>query len=868
MTQEERNSLSESMKVYMQVKDKYPDCIIFYRMGDFYELFFDDAELVSKLLDLTLTAKNCGWGDRKAPMCGFPHDAVDVYSARLIELGYKVAICEQLTEAVKGKRVERDVVKVITPGTITEGALLDEKKNNFIANIFIENDDVAIVWSDITTGEFKVHNITGTDSLNTLNDTLIRICPTELILRECDFEKIQDLSSIKYKYLPNIYKFYDWAYAKEICQQNIKKQFGESGYQALKGKDCAIRCAGAMLEYLNETQKRTLTNINKITIEQFSNYMYLDINTRRNLELTETVREKKRKGSLLWLLDQTRTSMGARLLRQFIENPLNNSADINYRLDATEELYNNLVLRDELKNALSRMSDIERLCCKISYGSINPRECLKIKYALQAVPFVKNVLSKLNSQLFKDANAKIADFNNLTDYLDNAIDEDAPTVLKDGGIIKSGFNAELDEYRSAKRNAKEWLLNLEAQEKEQTGIKNLKIGVNNVFGYYIEVSKGQIPLVPYRYQRKQTLTTGERYITPELKSLEEKIFGAEEAALKLEQALYLQVRKILQEYMYEMQLTAKYIALVDVILSFSTIATRHNYCRPKILKYSKNLEIIGGRHPIVEVINKNELFVANDTLLDENENRTMIITGPNMAGKSTYMRQVALITLMAHLGSFVPADKANICLVDKIFTRIGASDDLAFGQSTFMVEMVEVSNILQNATSNSLILLDEVGRGTATFDGLSIAWAVMEYISANIKAKTLFSTHYHEISELEGILEGVKNYRVTIKEFNNSIIFLRKVVRGSAHKSFGIEVAKLAGVPSVVIEKAKNILSSLETADINKNITSQQIQNNKALETKTSKALEVCNIIKDINIERITPFEAMQTLYELAEKLK
>ncbi len=859
--------LSNMMQHYLSVKEKYNDCIVFYRLGDFYEMFFEDAVLVSKLLELTLTGRNCGLEER-APMCGFPFEHAQAYAAKLVEMGYKIAICDQLTEAQKGVMVERDVVRVITPGTVIEENLLDEKSNNYIANLYLTNDNACVVWSDITTGEFMISIISKENYINKINDILVRIKPKELILKQCDLDIIKNIPAITYKSVENVYVYQDWAYTQENCIKNIKNQFGESGYGELKSEDSAVICVGSMLQYLLETQKITLKNINKFTIESTNDFLSMDINTRRNLELVETVRDKSRKGSLLWLMDETKTSMGARLLKHQIENPLIDINQINLRLNATEELYKNIVLRDEIAQNLNNISDIERLCCKISYGSINPREILRIKESIKNFPALKSSLNKLNSTLVKTANESICDFESLYTYLDSAINpENPPIVIKDGNVIKKGFNEKLDEYRSLISDSVSWLNKLEVQEKEETGIKNLKIGYNSVFGYYIEVTKSNINLVPYRYTRKQTLTNAERYITPELKELENRIENARSEIEKLELSLYQQVKEVLLSNIDALLLSAKNIAIIDCLVSNSIIASKYNYCKPVLTK-SNQIEIVGGRHPIVERINKQEAFVSNDTVLDDDENRTMIITGPNMAGKSTYMRQVALITLMAHIGSFVPAAKAKIGLVDKIFTRIGASDDLSFGQSTFMVEMVEVSNILKNATEKSLILLDEVGRGTATFDGLSIAWAVMEYISKNLKAKTLFSTHYHELSELEGILDGVKNYRVTIKEYNGNIIFLRKVVRGSANKSFGIEVAKLAGLPEEVIYNAQNILKKLETADVNKNITEEKLQLDKEYEQKNKNAIEVCNIIRDINIEKITPFEAMQILFDVSQKLK
>lgn len=862
-------SLSPMMQHYVQTKEQYKDAILFYRLGDFYELFFDDAVLCSKVLELTLTGKDCGLSER-APMCGFPHDSGELYASKLVSEGYKVAICEQLSEPVKGKQVDRGVIRVITPGTVTEGTLLDEKKNNFIATTFKYKNVISIAWADITTGDFVVDEFSGADAMEKLNNTLIRIHPAELIITSDFLNEISQLSCIAYKYVSNIFKYENWAYDMIVAEKNVKNQFGIATFNNLFASKnfSALISAGALIEYFNETQKRTLTNINSLSFEQKSNFMYLDINTRRNLELVETVREKKRKGSLLWLLDETKTNMGARLLRNYVENPLNDITVLNERLNAIEEFTKNLVVRDEIASSLQNVCDLERLCGKISYGSVNPRDCLNIKRTLGKLPDIKNIVSKLSAELFVKTQNNICDFSELYNLLDRAICEDAPLIVKDGGVIKNGFNAELDECRNAGKLGKEWLLKIETEEKEQTGIKNLKIGFNSVFGYYIEVSKGQTGLVPYRYERRQTLTNAERYITPELKTLEQKILGAEEKSAKLEAQLFAEVKEQLLNCLGDLQKTARALAQLDVIFSLSTVAIKNNYCKPTLSKSTNKIEIIEGRHPIVEKINKDEAFVSNDCFLDNSENRTMIITGPNMAGKSTYMRQVALITLMAHIGSFVPAKKANICLTDKIFTRIGASDDLAYGQSTFMVEMVEVANILQNATEKSLILLDEVGRGTATFDGLSIAWAVMEYLSKNRAAKTLFSTHYHELSELEGVLDGVKNYRISVKEFNNSIIFLRKIVRGSALKSFGIEVAKLAGLPEDIIVRAKQILNNLEESDINSKSRNEanNTQNNSNKPQKG--ASEIYSIISTLDVNKITPMDAQQILFELNQKTK
>ena len=857
-------ALSPMMQQYVITKEKYKDAILLYRLGDFYEMFFEDAVVASKALDLTLTGKMCGLEER-APMCGIPYHALDGYLARLIEQGYKVAICEQITEPKKGvKLVERDVVRVITPGTLIDSNLLDDKKNNYILSGYYEDGVVGVAYTDISTGIIYLAD----QNLNQFNDLLVRVRPSEIICNSELADVADTLLASKLQIIPNfqVRAFQNFEYDENY--KILTNQINKKELVGLTDKQQVVISSGVLISYLLETQKRSLSHINTVSYIQDAEFMSLDSNTRRNLELTETIKDRKKRGSLLWLLDKTQTSMGSRMLRSFIEQPLNDEKLINQRLNGVEELVKNIVIRDALNNLLNSVYDIERLCGKVSYNNLTPKDAIALKNSLSVLPQIKEKLSGFKSTILKGISRDIFDYSSIYNLLDSAIVENPPFVLKDGGFIKKGFNQELDDICNISTVGKTWLATLEAEEREKTGIKNLKIGYNSVFGYYIEVSKGQIEQVPYRYQRKQTIANAERYITDELKEMENKILHAEEQKIALELKLFNEIRETLLENVSAMQKTARQIAVLDALLSFASVACERNYCKPQVSNTINKIEIINGRHPVVEALLKNDDFIPNDTYLDDADSRTMIITGPNMAGKSTYMRQVAIITLMAHIGSFVPAQKANISLTDKIFTRVGASDDLAFGQSTFMVEMSEVSNILKQATNNSLIVLDEVGRGTSTFDGLSIAWSVMEYLSKTLKAKTLFATHYHELTELEGILEGVKNYRINVKEFNDSIIFLRKIVRGGANKSFGIEVAKLAGLPENVISRAKEILHTLEENEINKsssltklNETSENIKYQKA-------AMEVSNILKDVNVNTLTPLNAFDLILQLSEKLK
>ena len=857
-------ALSPMMQQYVITKEKYKDAILLYRLGDFYEMFFEDAVIASKALDLTLTGKMCGLEER-APMCGIPYHALDGYLARLIEQGYKVAICEQITEPKKGvKLVERDVVRVITPGTLIDSNLLDDKKNNYILSGFYDNGIVGVSYTDISTGIIYLAE----QNLNQFNDLLVRVRPSEIICNAELADVADSLLATKLQIIPNfqVRPFQNFEYDENY--KILSSQIDKKELVGLTDKQQTVISSGVLINYLLETQKRSLSHINTVSFIHDDEFMSIDSNTRRNLELTETIKDRKKRGSLLWLLDKTQTSMGSRMLRSFIEQPLNDEKLINQRLNGVEELVKNIVYRDALNNLLNSVYDIERLCGKVSYNNLTPKDAIALKNSLSVLPQIKEKLSNFKSTILKNIARDIFDYSSIYNLLDSAIVENPPFVLKDGGFIKQGFSKELDDICNISTVGKTWLATLEAEEREKTGIKNLKIGYNSVFGYYIEVSKGQVEQVPYRYQRKQTIANAERYITDELKEMENKILHAEEQKIALELKLFNEIRETLLENVSAMQKTARQIAVLDALLSFASIACERNYCKPQISSAVNSINIINGRHPVVEALLKNDDFIPNDTYLDNADARTMIITGPNMAGKSTYMRQVALITLMAHIGSFVPASQATISLTDKIFTRVGASDDLAFGQSTFMVEMSEVSNILKQATNNSLIVLDEVGRGTSTFDGLSIAWSVMEYLSKTLKAKTLFATHYHELTELEGVLEGVKNYRINIKEFNDSIIFLRKIVRGGANKSFGIEVAKLAGLPENVISRAKEILHTLEENEINKSSSLTKLNETTENLKYQKSVMEVGNILRDVNVETLTPLNAFDLLLQLTQKLK
>ncbi len=861
------DSTTPMIKQYLATKADYQDAVLMYRLGDFYEMFFEDAEKCSRILDLQLTARNGGNGT-KVPMCGIPYHASESYIAKLLDNNVKVAICEQLTEPTKGKTlVERGVVRVITPGTVIDSALVDQKSSNYLASIYKCEDNIGLSYIDITTGDFYMTELSGSDVISQLNDNLVRIKPSEIVCNNDMKKSEKDLHCIANQYVPDFMEYPSERFDFKESEELLKKQLNTT---SLKAFNCATRkygisSAGALLCYVFETQKRQLQHIHDITYVFSNEYMQLDANTRRNLELTETIRERKKRGSLLWLLDKTETNMGRRVLTNFISQPLFDERKINYRLKGVEELVKNIYQREEIRQSLHCINDIERLCGKISYGNLTAKDCVDLKNSLYRIPEIKQSISKFTSEIFKDIDKNLFDYEPITTLLNNAIIECPPLQFREGGFIKAGYSEEFDELVNISKNGKKIIAQLELKEKEETGIKNLRINFNKVFGYYIEVTNSQKTLVPFRYIRKQTLTNCERYTTEELKELENKIVTADETKSELEMKLFEDLRMKLLEHIFDMQKSAKALSLLDAILSLSLVAVERNYCKPIIDKSGSVIEIIDGRHPVVEAISKDD-FVPNDTTLNNSDCRTMIITGPNMAGKSTYMRQVAIITLMAHIGSFVPAKSAKIGLTDRIFTRVGASDDLAFGQSTFMVEMSEVSNILKNATNNSLIILDEVGRGTSTFDGLSIAWSVMEYVSTHLCAKTLFATHYHELTDLEGVLDGVKNFRVSVKEYNNTVVFLRKIVRGGANKSFGIEVASLAGLPQEVIDRAREILKTVENSQINKNMP--EFTENDNAKQKMANATKVIQILSDININTLTPLNAFDILVDLKNQIK
>lgn len=857
------------MSHYRAMKEKYADCVLFYRLGDFYEMFDDDAVEISRLLDLTLTGKDCGEEER-APMCGIPYHAADGYVAKLVALGKKVAICEQVSDpktAGKGL-VQRDVVRIVSAGTVIEESFLEEGKNNYIACAFKEGNAVALAWTDITTGEFLAEEFIGEIAVEEAVGQLLRISAVEIICNEEMLLESKRLKEVKHGILPPFSCYLPWAFNVKHAEKNLLEQFNALSLAAygIGGKDNVIAAAGALVEYLRETQKHALVNINSIKAVNRDKFMELDNIAVRNLEIVKNNAENKKYGSLLWVLDKTKTGMGARLLYRMVLSPLKDMAEIEYRQDGVEELFSASVVRVGLMENLSSIGDVERLAGKISNGNFTPKNCIALANALKALPALKFQLTGFSSQILKDTNAALSDMKELADLLDAVIDPEAPALTKDGGYIRAGFNAELDELRYMNKNAKGVIDDIAVRERERTGIKTLKTGYNRVFGYYIEVSNSFKDKVPEEYIRRQTLTTGERYITEELKELEEKVLTSGDKALRLEDQIYQWLMQILIGKIDELQQIASALAMLDCLVSLATVAKERRYVRPKMLASGNPLTISEGRHPVVEAISK-ERFVPNDALLDNGDNRCAIITGPNMAGKSTYMRQIALIVLMAHIGSFVPAKSAEIPITDRIFTRVGASDNLIFDQSTFMVEMTEVASILLRATKDSLLILDEVGRGTSTYDGLSIAWSVIEFLAEKIKAKTLFSTHYHELTELENTMDGIKNYKVTVKELNGAVVFLRKIARGGAHRSFGIEVAALAGVPKEVTARAKSILKALEKNDLlggKKNVVIEDVPEDEPIERALS---EVEQILAETDVNTLSPLQALMLLSDLKGKI-
>ena len=872
-----RMNMSPMMQEYCKTKEEYKDCILFYRLGDFYEMFFDDALLVSKELELTLTGKDCGLEER-APMCGIPFHAAETYINRLIERGHKVAICEQVEDPKKAKGlVKRAVIRVVTPGTTLDATSLDESKNNYLMSIVSIADRFGCAIADITTGDCFLTEVPNSQKLV---DEINKFSPAEIICNDSFFMSGVDTDDLKERLGICIFSLDAWYFDDDTCRKELREHFHVTNLEGLgiSDYDSGIIAAGALFLYLKETQKTALSQMTTIRPYTAERYMLIDSSSRRNLELVETLREKQKRGSLLWVLDKTKTAMGARTLRSFVEQPLIDAEEINRRLEALEELNEKPMLRDEIREYLNPVYDLERLVSRISFKSANPRDMVAFASSLEMIPYIKQVLKDFQAPILKEIYEDMDSLEDITDLIKHAIVDEPPLAQKDGGIIREGFNEDVDKFRSARTDGKKWLTELETKERERTGIKSLKIKYNRVFGYALEVTNTFKELVPENYIRKQTLANAERYITEELKNLENMILGAEDKLYALEYELFSNVRDKVGQEVIRIQRTAKAIAGLDVFASLALVAERNHYVRPKVNE-GGIIDIKGGRHPVVEQMIDNDMFIANDTYLDNTKKRVSIITGPNMAGKSTYMRQTALIVLMAQIGSFVPADKAVVGIVDRIFTRVGASDDLASGQSTFMVEMTEVANILRNATAKSLLILDEIGRGTSTFDGLAIAWAVIEHIS-NTKlcgAKTLFATHYHELTELEGKLSGVTNYCIAVKEKGDDIVFLRKIVKGGADKSYGIQVAKLAGVPDSVINRAKELVEELSDADITaavKDLASPKKKPKVEMDMAqmslfdTVQDNDIIEELKGIDIGNLTPMEALNTLYNLQNKIK
>ena len=868
-------SVTPMMQQYLDIKEQYKDCILMFRLGDFYEMFFDDAVVASRELEIALTGRDCGLEER-APMCGVPYHSVDGYIARLIQRGYKVAICEQMEDPSQAKGlVKREVVRVVTPGTVTDTAMLDEKKNNYLVSIYAKKHMYGFAAVDVSTGYFATTRITWGNTPGKLFDEIARYSPAEIIVNRRFLESKDAAVQLRNRFGAFITQLDENCYEDGFCNELLRRHFGPGAIPEDEAELC-INASGALLHYLEQTQKSSLDHIQQITPYKIEEYMIHDMTARRNLELTETMRDRSRKGSLLWVLDRTMTSMGARTLRSWVEQPLINTGDINERLDAVEELRDKFMVRMELRELFRRVYDIERLISRIVLGNANCRDLIALKNSIGQIPYIKKILENCGSALISKNNALMDELSDVFELIERAIIDDPPISVKEGGIIKPGFNEEVDRLKDAATNGKEWILSLEAREREKTGIKNLRIGYTKVFGYYIEVTKSYFHLVPQEYIRKQTLANCERYVTQELKEMEETVLGAESRVVELEYQLFVEIRRKVASQTARIKQTARCIAELDAICSLAEVADRENYCRP-VISDDGVIKIENGRHPVVEKTLETGSFVPNDTLLDMDENRLAVITGPNMAGKSTYMRQVALIVLMAQIGSFVPADSAVIGIVDRIFTRVGASDDLAAGQSTFMVEMSEMASILENATPRSLLVLDEIGRGTSTFDGLSIAWSVIEYISDREKvgSRTLFATHYHELTELEGRLPGVKNYCIAVREEGDDIIFLRKVIRGGADGSYGIQVAKLAGLPQAVTERAKELLRELEAADISKRKARHrkkapegQVEFFIPENPESKVADEILEELRAVDISAMTPLDALNVLYRLQLKAR
>ncbi len=877
--------LTPMMQKYMETKEQYKDCILFYRLGDFYEMFFDDALVASKELEITLTGKSCGLEER-APMCGIPYHAVEGYLSKLVSRGYKVAICEQVEDPKLAKGlVKREVIRVVTPGTNLNVQSLEAGKNNYLLSIAYTPDGIGISAADVTTGDYYVTEV---EDLKKLNDELMKYEPSEIICNEAFLVSGFDVNDLKSRLHISVNALESHMFDDDGCRRILMKHFKVNTLIGLGVEEfpTGLLAAGALLQYLYDTQKTDLEHFTHIYPYLTSKYMLLDSSTRRNLELTETLREKQKRGSLLWVLDKTKTAMGARLLRNYIEQPLIEKDEMEKRLDAIQELNQDSISRDEIREYLNPIYDLERLLSKVTYKTANPRDLIAFRNSLQMLPPIKTVLSAFEKEELTEIREQIDGLEDIYQLIDEAIIDEPPLSIREGGMIKDQFDETIDRLRSAKHDGKQWLAQLEEEDRERTGIKNLKIKYNKVFGYYFEVTNSYKNLVPEDYIRKQTLANAERYTTPRLKELEDTILNAEDKLQTLEYDVFCKIRDTIAQELVRIQNTAKAIAKLDVYASLSLVSERNHYVRPK-LNEKGVIDIKDGRHPVVEQMITNDMFIANDTYLDNGSHCISVITGPNMAGKSTYMRQTALIVLMAQIGCFVPARTANIGIVDRIFTRVGASDDLASGQSTFMVEMNEVANILRNATSKSLLILDEIGRGTSTFDGLSIAWAVIEHISNRklLGAKTLFATHYHELTELEGKMNNVNNYCIAVKECGDDIVFLRKIVKGGADKSYGIQVAKLAGVPDMVIDRAKEIVEQLSDNDITEKVQSIAIDNKNDGKVKKQPKYDEVDLaqmslfdtvtdedilkeLMEIEVTTLTPLDALNTLYRLQNKLK
>ena len=870
----DRSTLSPMMQQYFDVKDKYPGHIVFFRLGDFYEMFFDDAVVVSKALELTLTGRDCGQEER-APMCGIPYHSAEIYIKKLIDLGYRVAICEQMEDPklVKGL-VKRDVIRIVTPGTLTESNLLDDSKNNFIAALYVNGGAASICFADISTGTaelFIYKDRSETELSEAIINEISRFAPAELLVNTEAKKLSQVIDFIRTRMELTETVLEDDKFDRSLHLGTLLAQFSAESLSDMnvdENDDCSVAALCGLFYYISDTQRAAVGRFTELVTCSDKRFMEIDLTARRNLELTETLRNKERRGSLIWVLDRTRTSMGKRLLKSYIEQPLLKPAAIIDRLDAVEELYNDPVMQGELGDALEGVYDLERLMTRVVYKTATPRDVKALAKTAEQMPLIKSLIANCRTALLKGLEGRIHELKEIAALVDNAISDDPPQVVKDGGVIKDGFNPELDRLRGIIKNGRSIIDDIENREKEKTGIKNLKIGYNRVFGYYIEVTKSYYDLVPAEYIRKQTLANCERFITDELKKAEEEISGASEKTLVMEAEIFAEVRDFIGSRLTEVQETAQAAAALDVLCSFAEVSMRNRYVKPDIV-LDGTLDIKGGRHPVVEQMITGEMYVPNDVYLDTDSRRMAIITGPNMAGKSTFMRQTALIVLMAQIGCFVPADSARISIADRIFTRVGASDDLTAGQSTFMVEMSEVAEILKHATKQSLVILDEVGRGTSTFDGISIATAVAEYIAnkKKIGCKTLFATHYHELIGLEGRVEGVKNYSVAVKKYGESIKFLRKIVEGGVDDSYGIEVAKLAGLPKGVVARAKELLADMEAEKYASGAAPLKKEEEQQISFGSMKEEQVLSRLRKTNPDEYSPRDALLLLQELCDML-